>query len=74
MQNLETYIILAYLCNSFLNCLVGYKYERGETHHLSDSLQWKIGRKINNQFVFYSVAPKRISEPVREILAHVNKK
>ncbi|MCK5189424.1 MAG: hypothetical protein KAR12_05160 [Methylococcales bacterium] len=65
------HLVLANICNSILDCLVGYKYELGQIHEIGDSLIWKKLKKINGELIRYNVAPKRISEPVRQILAHV---
>lgn len=65
------HLVLASLCNSFLDCLVGYKYELGEVHNIGDSLRWMKGRFVGEKLVKYHVGPKRVSEPVRQILRYV---
>jgi len=67
------HLILAFLCNSHFDCLVGYKYELGKKHNEGDPLYWKMGRKVDGNHTFFQVAPKRLSEPVHKILEHVNK-
>lgn len=67
------HLTLARLCNAFFDCLVGYKYEPGHSHEIGDPLYWRRMRKINNEVVHYQIAPKRVSEPVFQILNQVNK-
>lgn len=65
------HLILAKLCNSELDCLVGYKYELGRKHSIGEPLVWSRVRRVDGELVRYQLAPKRVSEPVLQILRHV---
>lgn len=68
------HLILAKICNSELDCLVGYKYELGHIHNEGDSLYWlKYIRVDDNNWIHKKLAPKRLSEPVRQILSYVDR-
>jgi len=58
------HLVLTSLCNSSLDCLVGYKFERGMIHEVGSDLRWT---KKN-----FHIAPKRVSEPVIQILKYVD--
>jgi len=67
------HLTLAFLCNSIFDCLVGYKYEVGQKHEIGDVLHWVKTRRINNKLIKYRLAPKRVSEPIKQILLHVDR-
>ncbi|MEA1988981.1 MAG: hypothetical protein U9N57_07225 [Pseudomonadota bacterium] len=68
------HLILAKLCNSVFDCLVGYKYETGERHYKGDPPMWKLPKFDKNRKLVFkkNLAPKRVSEPVRQILSKVD--
>ncbi|PPD31123.1 MAG: hypothetical protein CTY19_14985 [Methylomonas sp.] len=66
------HLVLAKLCNSELDCLVGYKYELGHIHSIGDPLYWFRDQKIDSSWIRKKLAPKRLSEPVRQILNYVD--
>lgn len=68
------HLILAKLCNSVFDCLVGYKFEPGERHYKGDPPMWKLAQfNENRQLVLKkNLAPKRVSEPVRQILSKID--
>jgi len=53
--------------------LVGYKYETGERHYKGDPPMWKLTKFDENRKLVSkkNIAPKRVSEPVRQILSKV---
>lgn len=65
------HLILAKLCNSVFDCLVGYKYETGERHYKGDPPMWQLLNFDENRKLVSvkNLAPKRVSEPVRQILS-----
>ncbi len=67
------HLTLARLCNSELDCLVGYKYELGHAHYPGDSLFWERLRAKGDRATRCKVAPKRLSEPIIQILAQIEK-
>lgn len=68
------HLILAKLCNSVFDCLVGYKYQTGEHHFKGDSLMWQSLMLDDNRKLvpMKNLAPKRVSEPVWQILSKVD--
>lgn len=68
------HLILAKLCNSVFDCLVGYKYETGERHYKGEPLMWQTQEFDENRKLVSkkNLAPKRVSEPVRQILSRVD--
>ena len=64
---------LARLCNSELDCLVGYKYELGHVHSPGELLFWERFQVKGDGATRSKVAPKRLSEPVLQILAQLEK-
>ena len=68
------HLILAKLCNSVFDCLVGYKYETGERHYKGEPLMWQTRKFDENRRLvsIKNLAPKRVSEPVRQILSKVD--
>lgn len=67
------HLILAKLCNSVFDCLVGYKYETGERHYRGEPLMWQTLEFDEHRKLIpvKNLAPKRVSEPVRQILSKV---
>ncbi|OQW73268.1 MAG: hypothetical protein BVN35_12260 [Proteobacteria bacterium ST_bin11] len=66
------HLVLCSLCNSIFDCLVGYKYEKGERHEVGDSLFWnRYTGLVNGEAIYQKIAPKRVSEPVMQIISHV---
>jgi hypothetical protein len=63
---------LTKLSNSIYSSLVGYKYKLGLVHIPNEPSFWEITERVNQEIKRYKVAPKRVSEPVAEILKRVS--
>lgn len=66
------HLVLTSLCNSNLDCLVGYKLERGMIHEVGNDLRWIKIKIIDGVLQKNHIAPKRVSEPVIQILKYVD--
>jgi hypothetical protein len=72
------HLVLTQLLTLYIDCLVGYKFDIGKSNFDKDEHIWKISRKEINPSApptyvwFYKrFCPKRISEPIREILKFI---
>lgn len=65
------HLILGSLCNAHFETLIGYKYKPGARHWDSAPLFWE--EKDRETQKTYRLAPKRLSEPIMEILQHTRK-
>ncbi len=76
----EFHLLLTQLLTLDFDCLVGYKCENGASNHEKDDPIWEITKVIkttNNPPNFTQIkkrfCPKRLSEPIREIMKYLPK-
>lgn len=67
------HLVLAKLCNSIYDCLVGYKYETGPSYSNAKEYLWCTSHKVGGKLTVSNLAPKRVSEPVIKILNYINR-
>jgi hypothetical protein len=76
----QFHLVLTQLLTLHINCLVGYKYDTGQSNYKWENPLWEVTRTERNltgqpSYVIHKkkFCPKRISEPVREILKYIPK-
>lgn len=74
------HLVLTQLLTLHVDCLVGYKFDTGQSNFDQENPIWDISRSERNyngppNYIWHKkrFCPKRISEPVREIIKYIPK-
>ncbi len=74
------HLVLTQLLTLHVDCLVGYKFDTGQSNFERENPIWNVSRSERNlngppKFIWHNkrFCPKRISEPVREIIKYIPK-
>lgn len=74
------HLVLTQLLTLHVDCLVGYKFDTGLSNFDRDNPIWNVSRSERNlngppNFILHRkrFCPKRISEPIREIIRYIPK-
>jgi hypothetical protein len=74
------HLVLTQLLTLHVDCLVGYKFDTGQSNFDRDNPIWNVSRSERNlngppNFIWHKkrFCPKRISEPIREIIKYIPK-
>lgn len=74
------HLVLTQLLTLHVDCLVGYKFDTGQSNFEKENPIWNVSRSERNlngppNFILHKkrFCPKRISEPVREIIKYIPK-